>query len=205
MKFLVIVLALLVAAPALAQMPDLIISEYVEGSSYNKALEIYNGTDDDVSLADYSLEIYANGSSSPTTISLGSTVLAVQEVFVIANPSASAAILGVADLTSGSLSFNGDDALVLVGSGQPVDRFGEVGYDPGAAWSCSSGTTVNTTLRRQIGVCAGDNATGDPFDPCAEYDFYPNDTFDGLGYHSDDCHSVSTPAATWAGVKAQYR
>lgn len=205
MKFLVSVLALLVAVPALAQMPDLIISEYVEGSSYNKALEIYNGTDSDVSLANYSLEIYSNGSSSPTTISLGSGVLAVQEVFVIANPSASAAILGVADMTSGSLAFNGDDALVLVGSSQPIDRFGQVGYDPGAAWVCSGGSTVNTTLRRQISVCSGDNATGDPFDPCDEYDFLPNDTFDGLGYHEDDCRSVSNEARSWAGVKAQYR
>ncbi len=205
MKFLVTVLALLIAAPTLAQMPDLIFSEYVEGSSYNKALEIYNGTDGSVTLADYSLEIYANGATTPTVISLGNSTLAAQEVFVVANPAASSAILGVTDLTSGALSFNGDDAVVLVGGGQPVDHIGQVGNDPGAGWSCVSGSTVNTTIRRMIGVCNGDNAVSDPFDPCVEYDFFPNDTFDGLGHHTDDCHSVSAPGTTWAGLKAQFR
>ena len=37
--------SLLAAAPVLAQPPtELFISEYVEGSSYNKAIEIFNGT-----------------------------------------------------------------------------------------------------------------------------------------------------------------
>lgn len=41
---------------------DLIISEYVEGSSNNKAIEIYNGTGETVNLSDYSVELYLNGS-----------------------------------------------------------------------------------------------------------------------------------------------
>src|SRR5699024_8502755 len=45
---------------------DLFISEYIEGSSYNKAIEIYNGTGSSVNLSDYQLELYSNGSDNPT-------------------------------------------------------------------------------------------------------------------------------------------
>ena len=48
---------------------ELFISEYVEGSSNNKALEIYNPNGTSVSLTGYTVEIYANGS-----ISVSSTV-----------------------------------------------------------------------------------------------------------------------------------
>lgn len=40
---------------------DLIISEYVEGSGNNKAIEIYNGTGESVSLDDYVIRIAQNG------------------------------------------------------------------------------------------------------------------------------------------------
>lgn len=40
---------------------DLIISEYVEGSGSNKAIEIYNGTGESVSLDDYVIRIAQNG------------------------------------------------------------------------------------------------------------------------------------------------
>ncbi|MDN5290186.1 MAG: hypothetical protein PWQ06_425 [Anaerophaga sp.] len=40
---------------------DLIISEYIEGSSYNKYLEIYNGTGQSVDLSDYEVHVFSNG------------------------------------------------------------------------------------------------------------------------------------------------
>jgi predicted extracellular nuclease len=94
---------------------NLFISEYIEGSSYNKAIEIYNGTGTQVNLKteNYALEIYFNGSSSPgQTVFLEGTI-APGDVFVLANPSADPAILAQADQTSGGVSFNGDDAVVL--------------------------------------------------------------------------------------------
>jgi len=93
----------------------LFISEYVEGSSYNKALEIYNGTGAAVNLAasGYAVEIYFNGSDSPgRTIPLAGT-LADGDTFVLAHTSADDAILAVAEQTSGNVLFNGDDAVVL--------------------------------------------------------------------------------------------
>src|SRR5699024_6162792 len=80
--------ALLVAAPAAADAPtDLFISEYVEGSSFNKAIEIYNGTGADVALAGYALSQFSNGSSTASvTLNLTGT-LADGDVYVIAHSS----------------------------------------------------------------------------------------------------------------------
>ena len=49
---------------------DLIISEYVEGSRSNKAVEIYNGTESAVDLSQYSIELYTNGKTSPNNTCL---------------------------------------------------------------------------------------------------------------------------------------
>jgi predicted extracellular nuclease len=98
----------------------LFISEYVEGSSYNKALEIYNGTGAAVNLGaeGYAIDIYFNGSTSPgTTIQLSGT-LADGDTYIVADDGADSAILAVADQTSTSNFFNGDDAVVLRAGGK---------------------------------------------------------------------------------------
>jgi len=79
MRFLAGILLVLLAlvAPAGAYAADLFFSEYIEGSSNNKALEIYNGTgaDVDLGLAGYNLQIYFNGNPlSSLTINLTGTV-----------------------------------------------------------------------------------------------------------------------------------
>ena len=88
---LVITLALLLTAlppgpPAAQAAGDLFFSEYIEGSSNNKALEIYNGTGAAVDLAagGYSVQMFFNGSASAgLTINLTGTV-AKGDVFVLA-------------------------------------------------------------------------------------------------------------------------
>lgn len=206
MKTWLLLLALvLIAGSATAQIPDLILSEYIEGSSYNKALEIYNGTGNPVDLSDYSVGLYFNGSAIPVDIPLGSSVLGAGECFVIAHPSAAAGILAVTDLTSTQLTFNGNDALVLVSHGEAADRLGQIGVDPGTGWSCVEGSTVNATLRRDVGSCQGDENPASAFDPCLEWDFYANDSFDDLGSHSADCQSVGNEPDTWDALKAVFR
>jgi predicted extracellular nuclease len=93
----------------------LFISEYIEGSSFNKVVEIYNGTGAEVNLgADgYAIEIYFNGSTSVGRTIQFSGTLADGDVFVVAHEDADPAILAVADQTSNSVLFNGDDAVVL--------------------------------------------------------------------------------------------
>lgn len=106
---------------------DLFISEYVEGSSgSNKYLEIYNGTGGSVDLGIYDIQIYFNGSTSAgTTISLSGTILQ-NDAFVIAHSSATN-WPGSADLSSGSLSFNGNDAVVLRKNSSDLDIIGQIG------------------------------------------------------------------------------
>ena len=61
-----ILLPLVLGLPVSALADDLFISEYIEGSSNNKAIEIYNPTDTAIDLTGYRLEIYSNGGiSSP--------------------------------------------------------------------------------------------------------------------------------------------
>ena len=86
------------AKPVQAALPtDLFISEYIEGSGSNKAIEIYNGTGAPVVLSDYQLELYSNGASSPSGTAVLSGTLATGDVFVVANPSADPLILALAD------------------------------------------------------------------------------------------------------------
>ncbi len=58
------------AMTAAAQTADLLISEYVEGSGDNKAIEIYNGTGAAVDLGadEYRLEIYFNDNDFAETV-----------------------------------------------------------------------------------------------------------------------------------------
>ena len=169
------ILAVLLAGSASASvaMPmELFFSEYIEGSSNNKALEIYNGTGATVDLGagDYSVQIFFNGNTSAgLTISLLGMV-ASGDVFVLAQSSADPAILAQADQTNGSGWFNGDDAVVLRKGTTSVDVIGQVGLDPGSEWGTGLTSTQDNTLRRKSSVLAGDPIGSDAFDPSAEWD-----------------------------------
>ncbi len=182
---------------AKANITDLLISEYVEGSSYNKAIEIYNGTGSEVDLSQYKLEIYFNGNSNPgSTITLSGT-LATGNVYIVAHSSANDAIKTVTQLLTGNLSFNGDDAVVLKHNNTIIDSLGQVGYDPGSEWGTGTNTTLDHTLVRLGNISAGDINPNDSFEPANEWVTYPKDTFTLLGFHSIDGSSPTpTPTAT---------
>lgn len=131
------------AAPAAAADPmtdGLVISEYVEGSSFNKAIEIYNGTGAAVSLDGLVFRLYSNANTSPnSTYDFPNVDLADGAVFVVANPSY--ALGGDIDATDGAINFNGDDAFEIVdAAGTVIDSFKQAGADISNAG--------NVTLRR---------------------------------------------------------
>lgn len=183
------------ASAPLGSCSNLFFSEYIEGSSNNKAIEIYNGTGVDVNLGGYTVELYANGSSSTTsTLTLASQVLAHGSVYIIANSLAGEAISNVADVTSAVANFNGDDALVLkTPGGTVIDAIGQVGSDPGEQWGSDPVSTADNTIRRKVGATSGDGNPTDAFDPALEWDGYAIDTFDGLGSHTASCSMVDLP------------
>lgn len=107
---------LLASALALVLSPvaqaSIFISEYVEGSGNNKALELYNPTDTPVSLAGYRIRVSFNGGTSVQTYNLTGE-LAAQNTLVIVNPNASEALLALATVRSTVAGWNGDDAIML--------------------------------------------------------------------------------------------
>jgi predicted extracellular nuclease len=185
---------------------DLFISEYVEGSSNNKAIEIFNGTGAPVILGagpgggDYWVRTYSNGSAGPpsSTITLTGTI-APGDVFVLAHQSAAPAILAQADQTTGVGWFNGNDAVVLTKATGTltVDVIGQIGFDPGAAgWGADPTNTTNNTIRRKSGVEAGDTNGSDAFDPAVQWDGFAEDTFGGLGSHGSGGDAAPAVAST---------
>lgn len=163
MKKIYSLLFFVVTSMSFGQATDLYFSKYGEGSSNNKFLEIYNGTGAPVDLADYSVELYANGAATATntqTFTAG-TILAAGDVYVLRNGSAAnAAIVAAADITSSTCNFNGDDAIVLKKLGNILDVIGQVGVDPGTSWAVGSTAagTLDHTLIRKLTVCSP-NAT----------------------------------------------
>ncbi|HSB09210.1 MAG TPA: Ig-like domain-containing protein [Blastocatellia bacterium] len=199
--FFSVATALFLAArptPVRSATTELFFSEYIEGSSNNKALEIYNGKGAAVNLATegYNIQMFFNGSATAgLTINLTGTV-ADGDVYVVAQSAASPTILAQADQTNGSGWFNGDDAVVLRKGTTVIDVIGQVGFDPGTEWGSGLTSTADNTLRRKSSVCAGDANGGDAFDPTVEWDGFATDTFDGLGSHTAACGSDFPPSVT---------
>jgi len=158
----------------------------------------YNGTGAAVNLATagYNVQMYFNGvTTAGLTINLTGTV-ADGDVFVLAQSSATAAILAQADQTNGSSWYNGDDAIVLRQGSTIIDVIGQVGFDPGTEWGTGLTSTADNTLRRKAAVCAGDGVSTNVFEPVPEWDGLAIDTFDGLGAHTANCGPTPSPTPT---------
>ena len=78
-------------------------------------------------------------------------------------------------------------------SGDLVDVFGQIGFDPGTEWGTGLQSTQDNTIRRKVDVCQGDPIGSDAFDPSVQWDGFPVDTVDGLGAHTSNCVVVPTP------------
>lgn len=137
---------------------DLFFSEYVEGSSHNKALEIFNGTGATVDLTGYQIWRISNGGDwmegESNAVDL-SGALADGDVFIVCNSSASPEILAVSDLIGTTATYyNGNDAVGLAKNGVLIDAIGTDGTDPGdAGWSVAgteSATVNHTLIRKEI-------------------------------------------------------
>ncbi|WP_081216113.1 ExeM/NucH family extracellular endonuclease [Pseudoalteromonas luteoviolacea] len=161
-----------------------IFTEYIEGSSSNKAVEITNFTGATLDLSRVTITLADNGKPL-TTEGLRTQTLSGElkhgETHVIANSSANDDIKSRQDSTSTITYFNGDDALVLMVDGQVADVFGQVGTDPGSAWGSGDTSTKDKTLRRKDGVTSGDTVLDDAFDPSIEWEGFAKNTADGLG------------------------
>ena len=203
-------LLLLIPFLGFSQTTDLFISEYGEGTSNNKYIEIYNGTGATVDLSIYTLKLYNNGSATANTTFALSGTLNDQEVFVVANSQASAGILALADLTSGVTGFNGDDVVSLEKNSVVIDIIGIIGTDPGTSWSVAGDVngSADKTLLRKNSVCSPNadwTASAGIDAASSEWTVGAVDDISNLGIHSANCGgvpctSINAPSATGATI-----
>src|SRR3989338_1111313 len=166
-----------------AQVCDLFFSEYLEGSSNNKAIEVYNPLNVTVNLTEYKMYRYNNGSPTPTDSLFPQGTLAPGAVYVAGNPSAIAAILSVSDTLHTITFFNGDDVIELVHipTGASLDVIGIIGNDPGTNWPVGAGATSEFTLVRMFSHTDGET---DWSISVGEWDVYAQNTVSFIGSHS---------------------
>ncbi len=167
-----------------ANAAELIISEYVEGSGNNKALEFYNSGSQVLDLSAYRVEFYFNGASAAgRSIDLSGS-LAPGKTFVLANGVADPALLALASQRVEGSWFNGNDAVLLRRrSGEILDSLGQVGFNPGTTWGSGDVQTLDRSLVRKADIRDGDSDPSDAFDPAAQWLGCPRDTFANLGQH----------------------
>jgi hypothetical protein len=164
-KIYFLLLTLTMTSLSFAQITDVYISMFGEGSSNNKFIEIYNGTDAGVDLSQYSISTCSNGCDTadqfdyPDNVSFEvGTIIAAGDVYVIAHGSADALI--VPDKTFNFLS-NGDDFMALTLAGATADSYtiidalGDMSTVDGTGWDIAgvSNATVNHTLTRKPTIC----------------------------------------------------
>ncbi|MEC8418321.1 MAG: endonuclease, partial [Pseudomonadota bacterium] len=154
------------------------ISEYIEGGSYNKAIELFNSSSEAVSLSGYELVMLSNGATADSD----RKVLALEGEIAAGGVATFANSRAVAALTEGSvinnsvINFNGDDYIELVYNGEVVDSLGTYGVRTN--WG------KDKTLVRKASVTAGNATRSGSFDTSAEWDSYAKDTFDYFGAHN---------------------
>ncbi len=195
-----LLMTMLVCGTALFPQETLFFSEYIEGSSSNKALEIYNPTSGTVNLDDYIIRTNYNGNpwSGVYQFPSGAT-LGAGAVFVAAADGADDAIIAVADSvyvygTGGYITaFNGDDVRALckiVGTDTTIiDIIGLYDLvDPGSGWDVAGvdDATKDHTLVRKASITTGNtdwNASAGTNADDSEWIVYDQNTFDYLGSH----------------------
>lgn len=114
-----------------SQTTDLFISEYVEGSVTNKAIEIANFTGGPISLSNYTLKLATNSNNFSTTYTFpNSPTIANGDVFVVANSGLNSGCQSEQDDVNNSITgFNGNDVIGLFKNNILIDILGIEGDD----------------------------------------------------------------------------
>jgi len=190
-KILAVAISSIISAAAQADMSDILITEYVEGSSYNKAIELTNnGTTDyqfistDV-LQYYSTAAYdiynADGANilEGITIKAGETIVLVHGSYTVSDDSSDISqstlanggtVILATTSTTHTLNFNGNDSISLIENGTTRDIIGVAG----SYWG------KDATIRRRLnedGSLPTQSATYDE----SEWEAFDKDSYDDLG------------------------
>ena len=153
---------------------DLLFSEYIEGSSNNKALEISNATGVAVNLSIYSIKKQTNGAGAWSTGLPLSGTLSSGGKFTIVNSlmSSSCYATSAANISTSAteMAFNGNDAVGLFKNGILIDIIGT--FNGGTA-----NFSIDETIRRKVTVTAPTTT----FNKATQWDSFGLDTCNNLG------------------------
>jgi hypothetical protein len=113
--------------------PNLVISKlFTASSTRNNVIELYNPSDASITLNGISLDFYNNGSAMITNQILLNGQIESKSYFVIGSTTHDLAEVKAKmdfQLETGSLPFNGDDAIRLAKGNQIIDAIGVIGFD----------------------------------------------------------------------------
>lgn len=158
---------------------DLFISEYVEGSSNNKYIEIYNPTNETIDLSSYSLDLNTNGGESWSKDGGGfssyselSGTIGAKSTIVYKH--AEAAIFEGEATICEAANFNGNDPVGLFKNGTLIDIVGKFANG-------SADFAKDVTLRRKSNVTSP-SSTYD----ASQWETLSKDDVSGLGSHTMD-------------------
>ncbi len=185
---------------------NLFFSEYIEGSSYNKALEIFNYTDTEIELSGYEIWKVTNSEGDWTdnngegsyALNLGGSVIPPNDVLVICRTSFDIDNQSKCDLMNyATLNFNGDDAIGLAYNGTLIDIIGTLGGDPGSGFDVAgtSNATKDHTLIRKESVQSGNidwSTSAGTNSNNSEWIILDKDYFTNLGSHTCSACGEST-------------
>lgn len=153
---------------------DLLFSEYIEGSSNNKALEISNATGAAINLSIYSIKKQTNGAGAWSTgLSLTGTLNNGSKFTIVNSAMASSCYpISSANLSTAAteMAFNGNDAVGLFKNGVLIDIIGT--FNGGTA-----NFAADQTLRRKATVTSPTTT----FNKTTQWDSYASDTCNNLG------------------------
>ncbi|HNS30861.1 MAG TPA: Ig-like domain-containing protein, partial [Tenuifilaceae bacterium] len=176
---------------------DLFITEYIEGSGNNKALEIYNPTGIPISLANYRIAQSNNGGGWQYYHYFPSgAVIAPHDVWVIITDAIAPTIFDPANADEvlaypSVVHFNGNDARAIERTDNGtdyyiIDVFGDPDSDANIDVAGVTGAAVDHTIVRKSSVLTGNTdwaaSAGTNADD-SEWIVYPINTFDYLGWH----------------------
>jgi hypothetical protein len=195
--------------------PGVFFSEYIEGTSNNKAIEIFNGTADTISLDNYRIGQAVNGQGWAYwhTFPTGAT-LAPHATWVMVANQTSATYYDTANADE-VLSYpsvvhhNGDDARsveVTTDGGTTwtiIDIIGDPDNDPGTGWSVAgvNNATADKTLIRKPDIYKGGtdwSVIAGTTTANSEYTVNPVNTFTDLGSHTYNAPPVLSVTYLWS-------
>ncbi|KQC10337.1 MAG: hypothetical protein APR54_00075 [Candidatus Cloacimonas sp. SDB] len=196
---------------------NLFFSEYIEGSSNNKALEIYNASGLEIDLDNFRINQAVNGGGWQYQhyFPAGAT-LAADDVWVIITNQVESSLFDPADADEvlaypSVVHFNGNDARSLEYSPDGgstwtiVDVIGDPDEDPGSGWQVAgvSNATYDHTLIRKSSVTGGNTnwpSSAGTDETNSEWIVQNTNYFDNLGMHQGSGDDETPPVITSANA-----